>query len=521
MKPYLENIDAVYQEVNSSEEGLTNGEAERRLKEFGKNKLEEKKKDSLFKKFLASISDPMIIMLIVAAVIQAVVATINMAKAGEFSFGEFADVLVILAVVIINTIMSLIQESKAEAAMEALMEMTSATAKVLRDGKVEVIKSEDLVVGDVVIIEAGDAITADARIIEAHSLKLEEASLTGESVPVNKMVDALYLTNNALDITLGDRTNMVHSGSTVVYGRGKAVVTATGMDTQMGKIADALNSVEQEQTPLQKKMSQLSRFLTKLVIAICIFVFLVGVVEDIVISGFSWSTLANSSLNTFIAAIALAVAAIPEGLPAVVTIILSIGVTQMSKRQALIRKLTAVETLGCTQIICSDKTGTLTQNKMTVTADFTNNRELLCKAMALCNDATIHEGETASQGEPTEAALVNYAFKNGFPKYQIEKETPRVAEAPFDSSRKMMSTIHQLDNKFIQYTKGAPDVLINKCAYYLDEKNEVKPMTEDFKQEIIKSNKDFASKALRCLIASYRIYDQLPTSLEPTNLEKI
>ena len=526
MKEYLKSSQDVLKEYQTSEQGLSSEEAEKRLEQNGKNKLKEEKKESLWKKFIKSIADPMIIMLIAAAAIQAVVNTITAIQAGSASFMDFADVVVILAVVIINTIMSLVQEAKSEAAMEALMNMTAATSKVLRDGKLAVVKSEDLVVGDILILEAGDAIGADCRILESHSLKVEEAALTGESVPVTKMVDALMLQTGVLDVPLGDRTNMLYSGSTIVYGRGTAVVVACGMDTEMGKIADALSKAQDEQTPLQKKMGELSKFLTKLVLIICALVFVVGVVENLIIQlnsgeGFSWGTfLSDSVLNTFIAAIALAVAAIPEGLPAVVTIILSIGVTQMSKRQALIRKLTAVETLGCTQIICSDKTGTLTQNKMTVVNEFSADTALLAKAMALCSDATINEGETTSQGEPTEAALVNYAFKLNLPKYILEQKEPRVGEAPFDSMRKMMSTIHNVDGKFVQYTKGATDVVIDRCKYYLDLDGEVLPMTDTFKQEVFKKNKEFADQALRVLSASYKMYDTMPTSLEPQDLEQ-
>ena len=334
-KYYMEGSEQVLKEVQSTPEGLTAAEAEARLARDGKNKLKEAEKESLGRKFLNSIADPMIIMLIAAAAIQAVVTVLE--SAGKPTFGDFADVVVILVVVIINTIMSLVQESKAEAAMDALMQMTAATSKVLRDGKQVVLKSEDIVVGDVVVLEAGDAVPADCRILESYSMKAEEAALTGESVPVSKVIDVMMLKEGKEDIPLGDRKNMLYSGSTVVYGRGTAVVTATGMDTEMGKIAEALTEAEKEQTPLQKKMAELSRFLTKLVLGICVVVFAVGLIEAVVLSDepFSWSLLGSAGLNTFIAAIALAVAAIPEGLPAVVTIILSIGVTAMSKRQEI------------------------------------------------------------------------------------------------------------------------------------------------------------------------------------------
>ncbi len=518
MKYYCEEKEAVLNEFRTTENGLAQAEAERRIAENGRNKLKEAEKESLAKKFLNSLADPMIIMLIAAAAIQAVVTVLQ--TGGDFDLGDFADVLVILVVVIINTIMSLVQESKAEAAMDALMQMTAATSKVLRDGKVVVIKSEDITVGDVVVFEAGDAVPADCRILEAHSLKAEEAALTGESVPVTKVIDVLYCRDSA-DVPLGDRKNMLYSGSTIVYGRGKAVVTAVGMDTEMGKIAEALNQAEKEQTPLQKKMAELSQFLTKLVIGICVLVFAVGLVESLVLSDmpFSWALLGNTALDTFIAAIALAVAAIPEGLPAVVTIILSIGVTAMSKRQALIRKLTAVETLGCTQIICSDKTGTLTQNKMTVVEEFTADKMLLARAMDLCSDANIRPGEDTASGEPTECALVNYAFKLGLPDYELEREEPRVGEAPFDSMRKMMSTVHAVNGKYIQYTKGACDVMLSRCTGYLMD-GKVVPMTDELMAQIGRANKSFADKALRVLCGAYREYDELPASFEAEELEK-
>ncbi|MBR6007378.1 MAG: HAD-IC family P-type ATPase, partial [Clostridia bacterium] len=344
---YLKEAEEVFAEVKSSAEGLSTEEAEKRLAEHGKNKLREPEKESLFKKLIGALADPMIIMLLAAALIQGIVAVIE--SGGKPTMMDFADVLIILVVVIINTIMSLVQESKAEAAMEALMQMTAPTSRVLRDGKVVNIKSEDIVLGDILVLEAGDAVPADARIIESYSMKVEEAALTGESVPVTKLINILQLRDGQKDVALGDRKNMVYSGSTIVYGRGRAVVTAVGMDTEMGKIADALSEAEKEQTPMQIKMAELSKFLTKLVIGISALVFVVGLVEAMipVITGkeaFTWGLFGDTALATFITAIALAVAAIPEGLPAVVTIILSIGVTAMSKRQALIRKLTAVET---------------------------------------------------------------------------------------------------------------------------------------------------------------------------------
>lgn len=503
MKEYLSDYEEVLKEQQSSEDGLSSGEAEARLDKYGKNELEKGKKDSLFKRFMKELSDPMIIILIVAAVISGITA---------FYEGEsFADVIIIMAVVIINAVLGVFQESKAEAAIEALQEIAAATSKVLRDGKQVTLKSDELVPGDIVILEAGDAVPADGRIIECASMKIEEAALTGESVPVNKIVDLLQL-NSQKDVPLGDRKNMVYMGSTVVYGRGKAVVTGTGMNTEMGKIAKALSQAQDEATPLQIKLNQLSKILTVLVVGICAVIFAVGLMR----AGISSETI----LSTFMVAVSLAVAAIPEGLAAVVTIVLSIGVTNMSKRNAIIRKLTAVETLGCTQIICSDKTGTLTQNKMTVVEHVADDEKLLETAMALCSDAELDRDSGEAVGEPTECALVNDAAKNGLPKPELEKEYERVGEAPFDSMRKMMSTVHRTpDNKIIQFTKGAPDEILKRCAYALRGGEKV-PMTDQAREEILKNNKAMADRALRVLCASLREWDDVPQNTEPEYLEK-
>lgn len=519
MKFYLSDSEEVLSQLGSSSEGLSGAEAAARLEKNGKNRLEEPPRDSLFKKFIGSLADPMIIMLIAAAAIQAVVTVLEVH--GTFTLSDFADVIVILAVVIINTVMSLVQESKSEAAMEALMQMTASTSKVMRDRKILVVKSEDVVTGDVLVLEAGDAVPADCRIIESASLKAEEAALTGESVPVGKIIDVLMCTEGQDDVSLGDRKNMLYSGSTVVYGRGKAVVTATGMDTEMGKIADALTAAEKEQTPLQKKMAELSVFLTKLVIIICIIVFAVGIIRSVFFSDsvFSWKLLGETSLNTFIAAIALAVAAIPEGLPAVVTIILSIGVTAMSKRQALIRKLTAVETLGCTQIICSDKTGTLTQNRMTVVDTFTENPVLLATVLASCNDAKRAHGMHEAVGEPTECALVNHAHDLQLYKDVLDDRYPRSGEAPFDSMRKMMSTVHRAESGFRQYTKGATEVILECCDRYLLNGEEV-PITDEYKEYVMIQVKSFADRALRVLAGAYRDWESEPESYEADYLEQ-
>lgn len=503
MKEYLSSCEEVLKEQNSSEQGLSTGEAQQRLSRFGKNELEKGKKTSLLKRFLGELADPMIIILIVAAAISGITA---------FYEGEsFADVIIILAVVIINAVLGVVQESKAEAAIEALQEIAAATSKVLRDGKVVTLKSDELVPGDVVLLEAGDAVPADGRIIEAASLKIEEAALTGESVPANKITDLLQL-GGEKDVPLGDRKNMAYMGSTVVYGRGKVVITGTGMNTEMGKIAQALSQAKDDATPLQIKLNQLSKILTILVIGICAVIFAVGLFR----SGISGDTI----LSTFMVAVSLAVAAIPEGLVAVVTIVLSIGVTNMSKRNAIIRKLTAVETLGCTQIICSDKTGTLTQNKMTVVEHVADNEQNLEIAMALCSDAEYDAEAGEAVGEPTECALVNDAAKNGLPKTQLKEEYVRVGEAPFDSMRKMMSTVHKTkENQIIQFTKGAPDEVLKCCTHAIVNGAKV-PMTEEIRASILKSNKAMADRALRVLCGACREWDKMPESTEPAFLEQ-
>ena len=513
MKEYLRSKEDVLEEVKATEKGLTSAEAAEREARDGKNKLAEGKKTSFIVKFLSQFADPMIIMLLVAAAVSAGITIYNNVHSGAHE--SFTDVFVILFVVILNSVLGVIQESKAEQAIAALKEMTAATSKVLRDGKIEHVKSEDLVVGDVVLLEAGDSVPADGRILESASMKIEEAALTGESVPVNKHADKIDL-GTATDIPLGDRKNMVYMGSTVVYGRGSAVITGTGMKTEMGKIAAVLAKAEKEQTPLQIKLGQLSKILTYLIIGICVVIFGVELIQ-------AWmhKTLTTEPvgvvIDSFMVAVSLAVAAIPEGLAAVVTIVLSIGVTKMSKRNAVIRKMTAVETLGCTQIICSDKTGTLTQNKMTVVDEYTADKALLSVGMALCSDAELEDGNAI--GEPTECALVNYAYKNEFDKNELKKKAPRIGEAPFDSGRKMMSTVHNEEGKIIQYTKGATDVIIGRCDRILTAEG-VRPITEEDVQALFAENKRMADEALRVLACAYKDYDVAPTDFSAESLEK-
>lgn len=506
MKEYLSSVEDVLKEQSVDENGLSQQEAARRLEKFGHNKLAEGKKDSLLKRFLDELADPMIIILIVAAVISGITAYYE----GE----SFTDVIIIMAVVIINAVLGVVQESKAEAAIAALQEIAAATSKVMRDGKQVTLRSEELVPGDIVILEAGDSVPADGRIIECASMKIEEAALTGESVPVNKIVQILNLEGEK-DVPLGDRKNMIYMGSTVVYGRGKAVITGTGMNTEMGKIATALSEAKDEETPLQIKLNQLSKILTVLVVGICAVIFAVGLIRANTSGGITGDTI----LSTFMVAVSLAVAAIPEGLAAVVTIVLSIGVTNMSKRNAIIRKLTAVETLGCTQIICSDKTGTLTQNKMTVVEHAADDEKMLEIAMALCSDAELDADTGEAVGEPTECALVNDANKNGMPKPELKAQYERIGEAPFDSMRKMMSTVHRSADGIIQFTKGAPDEILKRCTRALVN-GRIVPMDDTLRQEIMKSNKAMADRALRVLCGSMRQWDAAPESCEPEYLEQ-
>ncbi|MBR6562864.1 MAG: cation-translocating P-type ATPase [Clostridia bacterium] len=498
MKHYLESLLSVYSSVKSEENGLSSDEAAKRLAENGPNKLDEAPAVPLWKKFLLQFVDPMIIVLLVAAAVSLVMAIIE----GE----SLADVFIILFVVVLNAILGVIQENKAEKAIDALKAMTKAKCKVLRDGILRIVNSDELVVGDVILLEAGDAVPADARLIEAASLKAEESALTGESVPSDKCADVIQ--SESGEVPLGDRANMVYTGTTIVYGRGKAIVVATGMDTEMGKIAQAITDASEEKTPLQMKLAQLSKILTVAVLGICAVVFAVNMIRG------------GEILDTFMVSVSLAVAAIPEGLSAVVTIVLSIGVSKMANQNAIIRKLTAVETLGCTQVICSDKTGTLTQNKMTVVEHFSGNVELLSYVNALCNDADISE-DGAVTGEPTEAALQKFAFDNGIFKRKAMAEQPRVAEAPFDSGRKMMSTLHRFGDKVIQYTKGAPDVILSRCTKYVSPVDgKTRDMDDKVREAILAHNKAMADKALRVLAAAFTVYPDVPEFSAPEDIER-
>lgn len=507
-KEYLASAeDVLAAQSSNAETGLSAAEAASRLASVGPNKLDEEEKTPMWKRFFEQMADPMVIMLLVAAAISVITGFIQ----GE---PEWADAVIILSVVILNSVLGVVQEAKSEQALEALQEMSAAQSKVMRDGKLVHMPSSELVPGDIVLLEAGDSVPADCRVLESASMKIEEAALTGESVPVEKHADQIALAADTDDVPLGDRKNMCYMGSTVVYGRGRAVVVGTGMKTEMGKIATALTQAKKELTPLQMKLNELSGILTKLVLAICVIIFAVDIIRHFGDLGSNPAML----LDTFMVAVSLAVAAIPEGLVAVVTIVLSMGVTKMSKRQAIIRKMTAVETLGCTQIICSDKTGTLTQNKMTVVKhELACAEEKFLAGMALCSDAKWDEEKGEAVGEPTECALVNDAAKAGM--QGLDVEHPRVGEAPFDSGRKMMSVVvEEADGTFEQYTKGGPDVVLSRCTHVY-ENGEIVPMTDARREEILAANKAMADQALRVLALSSRTYTEKPSDCSPAALE--
>ncbi|MGX7350686.1 potassium/sodium efflux P-type ATPase, fungal-type [Enterococcus canis] len=499
---YAEPVETVLEKVDASAEGLSNNEAQKRLALYGPNELDEGKKKSLVAKFFEQFKDLMILVLIVAAIISAVVSH------------EVVDSIIIMLVVIINAVMGVIQESKAEQAIEALREMSTPNANVLRDGHIQSVKSDELVPGDIVLLEAGDVVPADMRLIEANSLKIEEAALTGESVPVEKDLTVL----EATDIGIGDRLNMAYSNSNVTYGRGKGVIVNTGMNTEVGKIAGMLAQADETETPLKNNLNQLGKFLTAAILVIAVIMFFVG-------------TLVNqtSPIDMLLTSISLAVAAIPEGLPAIVTIILALGTQVMARRNSVIRKLPAVETLGSTDIIASDKTGTLTLNQMTVEKLYTDNQQvpasadvsmdnMALKIMNYSNDTKFAQDGTLI-GDPTETALVQYGLDHGFNVVEKVAAEPRVAELPFDSDRKLMSTVHQLaDGQFLVAVKGAPDVLLTRANRVLLNHAEV-PMTEKERQQILDNNTDMAKQALRVLAMAYKIVSEVPSELSTDTLE--
>lgn len=487
------SAEETFTAVNSSENGLTSAQAAERLQANGKNALAEARKKPAILKFLSQFTDPMIIVLLAAAVISAVLAGVN----GDPI--ELIDSGVILLIVIINAIIGFVQENKAENALEALKARNKPFVKAIRDGEQTVIPSEDLVVGDIVVLEAGDVVPADMRLIQSASLKIEEAALTGESVPVEKNADCIVDEK----APLGDRHNMAFSGSTVTYGRGRGIVTATGMSTEMGKIAQMLTEVKEDPSPLNKQLAKTAKILSFLVLGIAIVIFIVNLCAHI-----STGLNVNVFMDAFMTAVAIAVAAIPEGLPAVVTIVLAMGVQKMSKRNAIVKNLPSVETLGCCEIICSDKTGTLTLNKMTVKDTYCpfGEEELLNRIMALCNDTVV--SKNGLQGDPTETALVDYFMKQQGDFTALTAQYPRVNEKPFDSVRKLMTTVHENGGKKYSYTKGAPDMLLAKCTHVLTDKG-IRKLTPDDEAAIKEANRGMAQKALRVLAAAYKEGDDI------------
>ena len=496
---YTSEVEEVLQEVQSSTSGLTSTEAKARLERDGKNALDEGKKRPMILRFFDQFKDLMIIVLLVAAVVSGILSIVQ----GEYS--ELIDSGLILLIVVVNAIIGLVQEGKAEKSLEALKNMNKPFAKVIRDGNLEKISSEELVVGDVVVLEAGDMVPADMRLIKCASLQIEEAALTGESVPVTKHTNAL--TNE--EAPLGDRACMAFSSGTVAFGRGEGVVTAVGMNTEVGKIAKMLNEKTDNVTPLQKQLAKTAKLLSVAVLAIAAVIFVASVLIALSSTGWKitdWETFGGSIVDAFMTAVAIAVAAIPEGLPAVVTIVLAIGVQKMSERKAIVRNLPAVETLGCCEIICSDKTGTITLNQMTVKELYTTESGILSdseevsgdvktliRVMTLCNDTQESEGKLV--GDPTETALVAYARKKNL---DYSAEYKRVDEIPFDSKRKLMSTVNDVDGEKIIHVKGAPDILLDRCEYILVE-GQVRAITSADKENILKANGDMAEKALRVL----------------------
>ncbi len=499
-KPFCKNSDAVLSELETDKKlGLSEEEVARRTEKYGENRLKEKKKKSMLARFFEQFRDVMIIILIIAAVISFVIAIV------EKNPKEFFEPVLILLIVILNALMGVMQESKAEKALEALKNMSAPHARVIRDGKECVVNASALVPGDIILLEAGDFVPADARLIHSVSLKSEESALTGESVPAEKDANA-EISEKA---PLGDRANMVFSGCSITYGTATAVVTATGMDTEMGKIAGLLSGESEGETPLQKKLSTLGKYLGFIALGACAIIFLVGILSDMRI------------LDIFMTSVSLAVSAIPEGLPAIVTIVLSLGVQRMVKKNAIIRRLPAVETLGSASVICSDKTGTLTMNRMTLVKAFcdggeieditANNSEdvkrLLLYGALCCDGSVIFDGGKETHiGDPTETAIVLAAHKNGMLKDEINKENPRVAELPFDSDRKLMSTVNEIDGKLVVIVKGAVDMMESRC------------IAGDFERAKVK-NEQMSSDALRVLAVAYKIIDKLPDEITTENLE--
>ena len=496
--------DEVLKSLGTNEiTGLTNEEVLKRQEKYGKNKLKEKKKESLFVKFIKQFNDFMIIILIIASIVSAVISRIQ----GE---NDYIDSIIIIGIVIFNALMGVIQEAKAEKSIEALKQMTPQMAKVIRNGKTISVHAEELVKGDIIDLEAGNFVPADCRILESHNLKIEESSLTGETEPSLK--DANFICKK--DIPLGDMKNLAFMASITVNGHGRAVVTETGMDTQVGQIANMIIEDEAPETPLQKKLGQVGKILGLACLVICLIIFVIGLIKHI------------DPIEMFMTSVGLAVAAIPEGLPAIVTIMLSIGVTKMAKKNSIIRKLPAVETLGSSSVICSDKTGTLTQNKMKVVDVYSKNKDFTIQLATLCTDCeiSVENGKKIVTGEPTEKAIVEEGIQTGNLKNTLEMEQPRINEIPFDSTRKMMTTIHRIGNKYRVITKGAPDVLLQRCNKEVQEVNKFGSLYTSKVQllnssKIQNENRKMASNALRVIAVAYKDVDVLPTKIDSSSIE--
>lgn len=496
--------EEVLRKLNTDEkQGLTEKEVQERQEKYGKNKLQEKKKESFIVKFIKQFNDFMIIILIIASIISAVVSKMQ----GE---NDYVDSIIIIGIVVFNALMGVIQEAKAEKSIETLKQMTPQLAKTIRNGKTVEVNAEELVKGDIIILDAGNFVPADCRILESHNLKIEESSLTGETQGAEKDADVICSKN----APLGDMKNMAFMASITVNGHGKAVVTDTGMNTKVGQIANMIIEDEAPQTPLQKKLGEVGKILGLACLAICVIIFVMGLIKHI------------EPVEMFMTSVGLAVAAIPEGLPAIVTIMLSIGVTKMAKKNSIIRKLPAVETLGSSSVICSDKTGTLTQNKMKVVDVRSQNKKFIIELATLCTDCDINveSGVPQVTGEPTEKAIVEECINMGTVKNKLENFMPRINEIPFDSNRKMMTTIHKIGNKYRIITKGAPDVLLQKCTKQVDlitdKQNQYNIKIKSLENLKIQSdNRQMAQKALRVIAVAYKDVDTLPSKIDSQNIE--
>lgn len=515
LKAYRELNETMFHTMESNEvieylqtakDGITGEDAAKRREVYGKNELEEGKKKTMFDMFIEQFKNFMVIILIIAAAVSGFL-------------GEVTDTIIIMIVVVINAVLGVLQESKAEKALAALKRMSSPHVKVRRNGEAVQISNEEVVPGDIVILEAGDFVPADMRLLESASLKIEEAALTGESVPVDKIVSKI----ERQDLVIGDRKNMAYSGSSITYGRGLGVVTATGMNTEVGKIAKHLSNAESQETPLQRKLEEMSKYLTYGILAISVIIFFAGVFQG------------RNYFEMFLTAVSLAVAAIPEGLPAVITIVLALGVQKMAKRNSIIRKLSAVETLGSTEIICSDKTGTLTQNKMTVREVYINRAlksaeeasekdksfNIFLDSLVLCNDSKttrLDKENISAMGDPTETSLIHFAASKGLFKDDLDKASPRVEEIPFDSDRKLMTTINDVGGTYRAFTKGAPDVLVERCSHIMVD-SEIKELTKELAEGITRANKSMADKALRVLAVAIKDLDKVPENMSSENIE--